>query len=252
MRAILPRLTAAISASAVLCVMALPAAAEDITLTAADNVKVFGTLTRAEAKSPPIILLFHMAGSNRAEYAPITPRLVAAGFTVLAIDQRSGGSNFGARNQTVTALGQSTSYGAALKDLETALVWAKSNAQGSPVLVCGSSYSASLVFLLAAAHPSDVAGIIAFSPGEYLGGSNPVHAAARKVAVPVFVSQSSSSDEVSDAKSILSAVAATTKTQFVPTGAGVHGASSLRDDANRSGANAYWAALTAFLARFKA
>jgi dienelactone hydrolase len=236
-----------------ICTLAVSAGAraEEITLIAADGVKVFGTLSRAEAKSPPLILLFHMAGSNRAEYAPIVPKLTAAGYTVLAIDQRSGGSNFGAKNKTVDTLGRSTSYSDALKDLEAALAWAKPNAVGAPVIVWGSSYSAALVFLLAAGHPKDVAGVLSFSPGEYLGGSSQVQTAAAKVTVPVFITQAKDGGEVSAAKSILTAVAATEKSQFVSKAGGVHGSSSLRDDANKSGAADYWTAVNAFLARFK-
>ncbi len=237
----------------VLCTLAFSAGAraEEITLTAADGVKVFGTLSRAEAKSPPVVLLFHMAGSNRAEYSPIVPKLTAARYTVLAIDQRSGGSNFGAKNKTVDTLGRSTSYSDALKDLEAALAWAKSIAVGAPVIVWGSSYSAALVFLLAAGHPKDVAGVLSFSPGEYLDGSAQVQTAAAKVTVPVFITQAKDSGEIADAKSVLASVAATEKSQFVPKTSGVHGSSSLRDDANKSGAAEYWTAVNTFLVRFK-
>jgi dienelactone hydrolase len=226
------------------------ASADEITLTAADGVKVFGTVSRAPGKAP-ILLLFHMAGSNRAEYGPIAPRLTAAGFTVLAIDQRSGGINFGARNKTVDMLGRSTSFGDAQKDLDAALAWAKANTNGAPVIIWGSSYSAALVFLVAAAHPGDVAGVMSFSPGEYLGGGTRVRTAASKVAVPVFITQAKDGEEVSAARSIFAAVATAEKTHFVPKAAGVHGSSSLRDDANRSGASEYWTAVTAFLSRFK-
>jgi len=237
--------------AAVAVAMSARAHAEEITLTAADGVKVFGTLDRAQGKSPPVILLFHMAGSNRAEYATIAPRLIASGFTALAIDQRSGGGNFGVKNKTVDALGRSTSYGEAQKDLEAALSWAKANAGGAPVIVWGSSYSAALVFLLAAAHPGDVSGVLAFSPGEYLSGRTLVQAAAAMVKVPVFITQAKDGDEVTGARTILAATAAAEKVQFVPKTSGVHGSSSLRDDANRSGAGEYWSAVTPFLARFK-
>ena len=226
-------------------------AADDVTLVAADGVKVFGQVARASAARAPVILAFHMAGSNHAEYAPLLPRLAAAGFTVLAIDQRSGGTQFAARNKTVDTLGRSASYSAALPDLQAALAWGKQEAKGAPVLVWGSSYSAALVFVLAAKHPGDVAGVLSFSPGEYLGGSDLVHAAAAKVAVPVFVSQAKDRGEIDAAKSIMAAVLAKEKTQFVPTRDGVHGSSSLREDANPRGAADYWMAVTEFLARFK-
>ena len=79
------------------------ARAEPITLKATDGVAVFGEVWAApdhpHGEKPPVIIAFHQAGSNHAEYAPIAPRLVAAGFTVLAIDQRAGGDLFGAPQQ---------------------------------------------------------------------------------------------------------------------------------------------------------
>jgi dienelactone hydrolase len=245
-------LIAGIVWSAALAVTASDAIAEEVTLTASDGVKIHGVVSRAAAPKSPIILAFHMAGSNHAEYAPIVPKLNAAGFTVLAIDQRSGGSTFGARNKTVDTLGRSTSYGDALKDLEAALAWGVGEAKGAPVLVWGSSYSAALVFVLAAQNPATVAGVLSFSPGEYLDDRNRVHTAAKAVNVPVFVSQASGSGEVAAARSIAVAVAASDKTHFTPTGSGVHGSSSLREDANPKGEKEYWSAVLAFLKKFKA
>jgi dienelactone hydrolase len=223
------------------------AAADDISLTASDGVKVHGQISRAAAPRAPVILAFHMAGSNHEEYASIVPKLNAAGFTVLAIDQRSGGSGFGSRNKTVDGLGRSASYNEALKDLDAALAWGTVEAKGAPVLAWGSSYSAALVFVLAAKHPGSIAGVLSFSPGEYLGEPDQVHTAARAIKVPVFIS---GSGEVDAAKSIAAGVTSGKVTHFVPSGPGVHGSSSLREDANPKGASAYWTAVLAFLKPF--
>jgi alpha-beta hydrolase superfamily lysophospholipase len=224
------------------------ATAKPVTLTAADGVKVSAEFNAAPGSTRGIIVLFHMAGSNKSEYAPIAARLHSAGYSTLAIDQRSGGDAFGSHNATVAALGKSTGYTAALPDLEAALAFATDEANKRPVIIVGSSYSAALVFLLAAKSPGAVAGIVAFSPGEYLGAVS-VKAAAAQVSVPVFVTSAASGGEISAAKSILAASPSATKVQYVPT-AGVHGASTLREDANPKGAAANWAAVEAFLARF--
>ena len=224
--------------------------AEPVTLTAADGVEVFGEIWRAGAPHAPIILAFHQAGSSHAEYAPLAPRLNAAGFTVLAIDQRSGGDLFGGTNQTVAVLGHSTSYDAALPDLAAALAWAKTAAGGAPVLIWGSSYSAALVFLLAAQNSGAIAGVLAFSPGEYLSRGDAVRTAASKVLVPVFVTQAADRDEIAIAKEILTRVPATDKTQFVPTKGGVHGSATLMLDKNPRGAEENWQAVLRFLSRF--
>ena len=227
------------------------AAAEPVVLTAADGVKVFGEVWRAQSEHSPVILAFHQAESSHAEYATLAPRLNAAGFTVLAIDQRSGGRAFGGINQTVAKLGHSTGYDAALPDLAAALAWGRTQARGAPVLIWGSSYSAALVFALAARNPGKVAAVLAFSPGEYLGSPDAVRAAAKKVSVPVFVTQASDLEEIEQARSILAAVPGPDKVQFVPSKGGEHGSSTLIRERNPAGADENWQAVLRFLARFK-
>jgi alpha-beta hydrolase superfamily lysophospholipase len=221
-------------------------AAESVALTAADGVKVFATYYGTGDKSKPIVLLFHMAGANGAEYATIAPKLNALGFNALAVDQRSGGTAFGRANKTVTTLGHSTAYRVALPDLQAALDWARAN-HATKVIVCGSSYSASLVFLLAADNPGRIAGLMAFSPGEYLGGAHTVRNAAAKLKdIAVLVSSASDRSEIAAARAIVGAVPGRAKTQFVPKHA-PHGASALHEDANPSGYQQAWVAVERFL-----
>jgi len=225
-----------------------------ITLTASDGVKVFGAEYKAKSPDAPIILLFHQAGSSRAEYATIAPRLVAAGFNVLAIDQRSGGSMWGDKNgnETVAHLGKSAEYLDALPDLKAALEWARADNRKRKVILWGSSYSSSLVFILAADNPGEVAGILAFSPGEYFANQHMIHDSAAKIHVPVFVTSAADADEIAAAKSILAAVPGREKdkVQYVPK-TSVHGSSTLRDDRNPKGAAANWEAVMAFLHQFQ-
>lgn len=230
-----------------LMLAALPArAAEPVTLTAADGVKVFATYYGDADKSKPMVLLFHMAGANGGEYEPIAPRFNTLGYNALAVDQRSGGRAFGRANKTVTALGHSTGYMKALLDLEAALEWARAN-HAAKVIVCGSSYSASLVFLLAAKHPHEIAGLMAFSPGEYLPNKHAVRDAAAKLKnTPVFVTSASNNGEIAAARAIVDTVPGRAKTQFVPKHA-PHGASALRADANPAGYKQAWAAVERFL-----
>lgn len=218
-----------------------------VVLTAADGVAVYGDYYAA-AQPKALILLFHQAGSNRAEYAPIAPRLVALGYSALAIDQRSGGDRFGAHNQTVVHLGRSADYLDAEQDLDAALAWARADGRRLPVLAWGSSYSAALVFRLAARHPGQIAGVLAFSPGEYLGQPTLVRDAARQVTVPVYVTSARDAEEEAAAKAILAATGSTVRTQFVPTLGGVHGASTLRADRNAAGLEENWRAVERFLA----
>jgi len=218
------------------------AASQAVTLRARDGVSISGLAYTAEHPKA-IVLLFHQADSSKAEYATIAPRLVAAGFTALAIDQRSGGTLFGP-NETARRLGKEAGYEQAKPDLEAALDWATT--QHLPVVLWGSSYSASLVFEVAAEHPQEVSAVMAFSPGEYFNDTKAVARAAAKVSVPIYVTSAPDAGEVSEAKAILAASLARSKTQYVPQ-AGVHGSSTLIESQDPKGAAENWKHALAFL-----
>ncbi len=219
-----------------------------IELRAADGVTVFGTTYQA-SNPRATLLLFHQAGASRIEYKNIAPRMVKAGFNVLAIDQRAGGRHFGGTNETVKHYGKEASYLDAKPDLQAALDWATQ--QHLPVVVMGSSYSSALVFLLAAENPGKIAALLAFSPNEYLKSPDLVKVAAASVTIPIFATSSSEPDEIAGAKAILAASPSVNKTQFVPAKAGVHGASTLDERRNAKGAHENWQAVLAFLQSLK-
>ena len=221
------------------------AAAETTAFSAADGGKVFGDVYRPEGPAKATILLFHQAGSNRAEYAPIAPKLTALGYNVLAIDQRAGGDLWGKTNETAADHSGNASYADALWDLEGALTYATQTWPGKPAIVWGSSYSASLVFFLAARHPSEIIGVLSFSPGEYFRGQS-VRKQAAGVHCPVFVTSAPSAEEVAAARELYDAVPAAGKVDFVPAH-GVHGSATLRTDANPAGAAEIWSAVDRFL-----
>lgn len=216
-----------------------------VTIRAADGVVVHAALTPA-ARPRALIVLFHQAGSSKGEYATIAPRLAAAGYASLAIDQRAGGPMFG-RNETAARLARPASFLEAERDLEAAFAWGRQ--RRLPIVLWGSSYSAALVFRVAARHPGEVEAVLAFSPGEYLGGPALVRAAATKVRFPVFVASSADPGEVAAARAILLASPAAEKVQHRPVGAGAHGSSTLIAARNPRGASAAWTAVLAFLNR---
>ena len=223
-----------------------------VSFVASDGLKIHAVYYPAPGASAPIILLFHQAGSNHWEYAPIAPRLVSAGFSCLALDQRAGGDMWGHGNETAAQLAHPADYLDALQDLEAAFTWARKENPSRKIIVWGSSYSASLVFLLAAKHPGEIAGLLSFSPGEYFENKHLVRDAAAKLNIPVFVDSANNDDEEQRARAIFDFVPDTKdKVQFLPQIAGVHGSSTLREDRNPRGAQENWTAVLAFLRQFE-
>jgi dienelactone hydrolase len=230
-------------------VCGLAFAQEATSLTASDGLKVYSSFYPAVGRAKATVLAFHQAGSNKSEYASIAPRLSKLGFNVLAVDQRSGGSTSDGKNETVeNAAGKQYSYLETLPDLEAALEFVKSDARtkGSKLIAWGSSYSSSLVFLLAQKHP-EINAVMAFSPSDsYLEKSGLVFDAAKNLKASVFIACTSS--EVYDAKAIFKLIPHKNKILFVPKGAGLHGSSALNSAIT---SKEYWLATEAFLAWFK-
>ena len=163
--------------SILVCIFFLfPQAEKELNIFAQDGIQVFGEMYESQ-NSESIILLFHQAGSNaKAEYGGhIIPRLVAEGYSVIAVDQRKGGSSLGGVNRTAQQVNESElSYCDAFPDLEATLAFAKKNYK-QKIVIWGSSYSAALVFQLAAKYPSDIQGVLAFSAasGGAMGDCTP-------------------------------------------------------------------------------
>ena len=216
---------------------------EATTLKAADGVSVYGRFYQAPHPRA-LILLFHQAGSSKDEYATIAPQLAQAGYSALAIDQRSGGGMYGT-NQTAKAFGRDVRYREARPDLQAALDWAQQ--QKLPIILWGSSYSSSLIFPLAADDPDGIVALLAFSPGEYFDGDPPIAAAAAKLDIPVFVA--STREEKVDADPVFNALPKNpANVRYVPDH-GVHGSSTLIAKRTPEGAEANLRAVLAFLDR---
>lgn len=142
----------------------------ELTTQAADDNTVFGTPEfNALPDTAPLILLFHQGGSNaRAEYAPLIPWLNRSGYRVIAWDLRAGGDIYGMENRTATAMlpAEASSYCEGYPDMQAALTASLPFSQSDQVTVWGSSYSAALVFHLAADNPRSVSSVVAASPAS--------------------------------------------------------------------------------------
>lgn len=223
----------------------LNAFAEDVSFKAADGLEINGELTKGTSSTA--ILLFHQAGSSRGEYQTIAPRLNTLGYTTLTIDQRSGGSFGGLKNETAArakAQGLKTNFLDARPDLEAAIAYAGALSGVSKVVVWGSSYSSSLVLVIAGEKSAKVDGVLSFSPGEYLRGVS-VQGAAKGISVPTFITSAKS--EAGQWAAIHGAIPANVDAvAFKPNGGGAHGSSALIG-ARSSNPEEYWAAVESFL-----
>lgn len=230
-------------------------AQEPVQFKSADGVTIYANYYPAKASEQPVILLFHQAHSNRYEYSSIAPHLEALGFSCLAIDQRFGGTMFGEDNETDAHMSKSAAQSHNVAgfeaDLEAALAWAHAKDPRRKVILWGSSYSASLVFVVAAKHPAEVAGVLAFSPGEYFPDHPTlIEDAAKKIHVPVFITSENSADAVANATKIFDAVASSNKVHYSAKYA-VHGSSTLLADRNPKGAAVTWQVVMKFLTQFE-
>ena len=190
------------------------------------------------------IVLCHQSRSSRGEFREIAPRLCALGFNCLALDQRSGEEMNGVTNETVgRALerGKGVTYFDAEQDIRAAVRYAVAQSK-HPIILLGSSYSASLAFKIAK-NEQGIAAIAAFSPGEYFGENYSLARDVASIRLPIFLA--SAKDEPRSAANTIAGVPDSLKTQFIPHCQGDHGAKALlADDAD---AEEYWKALTVWL-----
>lgn len=225
---------------------------ESIDFPTRNGIRARADLYGPDEPNSTLVLLFHQAGWSRGEYREIAPKLAAAGYRVLAVDQRSGRGVHGVPNETykrAAKKGLGTSYLDAYSDLEAALAHARKALGAKRIVAWGSSYSASLVLRLAAEHPDEVTAVVAFSPGEYFQGQKGpayVRDAAERVKQPLFIT--SSKKERDMVKPIFDASPASEKVLFTPASKGQHGSRALwarwRDH------DVYWAAINGFLQKY--
>lgn len=222
-----------------------PSQTTDVVFDASDGRKVYAKLVKSQGiATRAVILMFHQAGSGASEYAPIAPRVAKLGFDCLAVDLRSGGDMYPPPNRTAAQYKDSPDYFAAYRDMEGALKYAK--AERKPIVVWGSSYSASLALRLASEHP-EVAAVLAFSPGEYFHGSGIVKGWNARVKCPVLMA--CTDREADEQVSSIFAAASSSGRSYVLVQSkdGIHGSSTLRPDVNQTGNAVYWKAVEAFL-----
>ena len=223
---------------------------ETIQINSGDGIRVTADLYMTEDSAAPFIILFHQAQYSRGEYREIAPRLNALGYNCMAVDQRSGNEVAGVRNLThemAVEKNLPTEYLDALTDIEAAYVYVKHGIKPEKIILWGSSYSASLMFYMGSEHHKNIAGILAFSPGDYFKiNGKEIKTFAARVTAPVFVT--SAKNEYPKWKPIYDAIQSQ-KFSYLPEDEGKHGSKALWK--NNPGYEHYWSAVEKFLAQIK-
>lgn len=193
---------------------------------------------------PPTVLLCHQAGYSRGEYINTAKKLNELGFSCMAIDQRSGKGVNGVINQTAIDADsklRNVGYAGAKQDVEAAIDYLYDNNDNQPIILVGSSYSASLALWIGSEN-NKIKAVAVFSPGEYLTGIN-LTKTIKSINLPIFAT--SSKREIGPVEKLLSKVKSELITQFKPEVKGFHGSKALWD--KNEGHQGYWSAFKNFL-----
>ena len=220
-------------------------AQEKVTFSAEDGLKITADLYETDPGNP-YILLFHQAGYSRGEYRQIANKILKFGYNCLAVDLRAGGEVNYIQNHTALLAvqqGYSVDYLSSQKDIEAAIKWVKERSK-KPMVLFGSSFSASLSLLVAKNNP-DVKAVIVFSPGEFFAPERTIQSEIKDFEKPIFAA--SSQRETTYVVKLLSDVPSSNKTIFAPKTGGEHGSKSLWESNPNN--QEYWLALTMFFSK---
>lgn len=207
-----------------------------------DSLTIYADIYIKE-RNAPTILLCHQAGYSRGEYKETAKKLNLYGYSVVAVDQRSGGEINGIENLSyLNAIKNNkiTNYINAKQDIESAIDYVYQYTQ-KPLLLVGSSYSASLSLLIGKNNPK-VKAVAVFSPGEYFDSIS-ITDSLQGFNKPIFVT--SSKQEIKATNQLISKIEPHLKTQFLPEVKGYHGSKALWD--SNKGNEKYWEAFNEFL-----
>lgn len=218
-----------------------------VTFPAKDGLKVTADWYPVSSNLP-VILLCHQNKYSRGEYSETALRLNKFGFNCLAVDQRVGEGVNNIVNETAAAAltkKLTPKYEDAEQDILAAVDFLYSKYQ-KPIIILGSSYSASLALKIATTNEKIMAAIV-FSPGEYFTDKNYIGNSIKSLLKPVFVT--SSKEEANEVTDLMKDVNSRIKIQYIPISNGAHGSKVLW--AETAGNQEYWIALMSFLDKIR-
>ncbi len=196
----------------------------------------------------PVILLCHQDKSSRGEYIETALRLNKFGFNCMAVDQRVGESVNNITNETAAeakSKHQNPKFEDAEKDIIAAIDFLYLKYK-KPIIIVGSSYSASLALKIAAENNRVMAAAV-FSPEEVFTDKNYIGNSIKTLMKPVFAT--SSKAEANTVTELLKDVNSRLKIQYIPTSLGEHGSKVLWP--STPGNQEYWIAFMSYLDKLK-
>jgi len=222
---------------------------EKVSFYSKDSLKISADLYLKDYRLP-FILLFHQGGSSRGEYNEIAARLMKLDYNCLSVDLRSGDKINYVANETAQradAGNYPNAFIDARQDIEAAIQYTRKY-NSKPLILFGSSYSASLCLIIAN-NNENVKAVIAFSPGEYFRPKLIVKDEISGIQKPLFVS--SSSLEYDYVEKMLAGVQEKFITFYRPEKGekGVHGAKALWKE-NKS-SDSCWLELLMFFKKIR-
>lgn len=198
---------------------------ETITFPSQDGLTITADIYKVD-NIPVTVLLCHQAGYSRGEYKNTALLLNSYGYSVMAIDQRSGKGVNGVVNATAElakSKNLKTNYIDAKPDIISAIDFVYSNNGNKQILLVGSSYSATLAMLIGGVNEKVLA-IAAFSPGEYFKGIN-VQTEVKDLEKPTFVTASLL--ETQDLSTLISKMETSNLYFYKAIEEGIHGSRAL-------------------------
>lgn len=152
------------------------AAPQDLTLITTDNVKISATYYSAEGDKS--IILIHMLGQSKSDWANFAPELQKAGYSALAIDLRGHGDS-----ELNWRTFQESDFNKMMFDLIAAGNYLKGESKGNISLI-GASIGANLAVLYA--NSEDTKTAILLSPGLNYRGVN-IESSITKIPIPTLI-----------------------------------------------------------------
>jgi dienelactone hydrolase len=174
-----------------------PPASRDVELAAADGVALKATYYPA-AQPGPGVLLLHMCNTDRRSWAPLGPRLAAAGFHARALDYRGYGESGGERFENEPQKQQRVVTEKWPGDVDAALAWlvAQPGVDERRIGAAGGSCGVNQAVQLARRHPEATKALVLLAGGTSRAG---VEFLATNPWLPVFAAAAADDQYDADA-----------------------------------------------------